>query len=657
MSSSPDPASEAADKSAPYKCGTLSYSKVSLVMLFAWLLWGDFCFMLMEVVVPALVPLHLKSLEASSLLISVVLTTLPALLNMTVCPWVSFKSDRFRSRWGRRIPFIVATLPFLCLSLVLIGWHGEFANFLHRNIGVMRDVAPATVAIGLIAIFVVMFQFFNMFVCSLIQCLFVDVVPVEFLGRFNGLTRIVGTGAGIAFNFFVFPFAESHSKEIFTGAALIYLFGFGLMCFFVKEGKYPPAPVTEEKATSLWSGVRIFFKESFAHRFYWFFFLKETFGAVAGAIAIFQIFFQKEMGLSLEQIGWMAGIGGGAALVAMYFASIFVDRWHPLRIQAYLGVFTAVTGFTSLIWSTMSIPASMFFWLSVGGVLSLSFGNAMGAVGSLTSFMRVMPKSRFGQFCSASAILRSIGTMLAGVLAGLFMDGVRWLCGGSDYAYRFQFVWSWVFSIVAGFFLYKAYREWLRLGGDKDYAAPAPWSPEGFEKMDEGDTSHVAKPHLVTVSLNIFSAGFILTLLLAPVFLFMMHQHGMAETFRWYLLLFVPLLCVLIWLWLMQVRSLKKDIAALTAGQTTRYGLPHHGVLMVMGVQGLLAFPIYWLQMFWTIRNDMGRELLLFAGLQLMSSAALLVVVHILRVMERGFAMNRDSTAHSAECGPTNSTR
>ena len=72
---------------------------------------------------------------------------------------------------------------------------------------------------------------------------------------------------------------------------------------------------------------------------------------------------------------------------------------------------------------------------------------------------------------------------------------------------------------------------------------------------------------------------------------------------------------------------------------------------MVMGVQGLLAFPIYWLQMFWTIRNDMERELLLFAGFQLLSSAALLVVMHILRVMERGFVMKGSSTAHNEESG------
>ena len=645
MNSSTSLPAEAGKPAHTYKCGTLRYTKVTLVTLFAWLLWGDFCFSLMEVVVPALVPLHLKSHQASSLLISVVMTTLPAFLNMTVCPWVSFKSDRFRSRWGRRRPFIIFTLPFLSLSLVLMGWHGELAAFLRQNIGFLQDVAPATLIIGLIAFFVVCFQLFNMFVGSVIQCLFVDVVPVEFLGRFNGMTRIIGTGAGMAFNFFVFKFAESHSKEIFTAAALIYLIGFGMIFLFVKEGEYPPAPVEEKKTGSMLSGVRTFFKESYSHRFYWCFFLKETFVAVAAAVGIFHIFFKKEMGLSLEQIGLMAGIGSGAALLAMYFASIFVDRWHPLRIQAYMGVFTAVTGFTSLVWTTMTIPANMFFWLFVGANLSLSFGNAMSAVSSITSFMRVMPKSRFGQFCSASAVLRSLGTMVAGVLAGVFMDGVRWLCNGSDYAYRFYFVWHWFFSIIAAVFLFYAYREWLKLGGDAKYAAPAPWSPEGYEPLEEGDSSHVAKPQLVKVSMNIFSAGFLITLILCPVFLFMMHQHGMSETFRWYLLLFVPLMSAVFFLWLLQIRSLKKDIAAQLSGQPTRYGIPHHGVLMVMGLQGLLTFPIYWLQMFWTINHDMGRELLLFAALKLLSSAALLLVIHILRVMEKGYGTTGNSSA------------
>jgi maltose/moltooligosaccharide transporter len=31
-----------------YRCGTLVYTKAGLFMLFSWMLWGDFCFSLME---------------------------------------------------------------------------------------------------------------------------------------------------------------------------------------------------------------------------------------------------------------------------------------------------------------------------------------------------------------------------------------------------------------------------------------------------------------------------------------------------------------------------------------------------------------------------------------------------------------------------------
>ena len=31
-----------------YRVGTLSYTKPKLFILFCWLLWGDFCYMLME---------------------------------------------------------------------------------------------------------------------------------------------------------------------------------------------------------------------------------------------------------------------------------------------------------------------------------------------------------------------------------------------------------------------------------------------------------------------------------------------------------------------------------------------------------------------------------------------------------------------------------
>ena len=150
-----------------YHCGPLVYTKRGLGVLFAWLLWGDFCFTLMESVGPTILPLKLKALGASDMLMSVIMTVLPSVLGMTVGPWVSVRSDRYRSRWGRRIPFILWTMPFLTLSLIMLGWSETLAPHLQRFISPLAAVAPATVVIGMIAVFMVAFTFFNLFVASI----------------------------------------------------------------------------------------------------------------------------------------------------------------------------------------------------------------------------------------------------------------------------------------------------------------------------------------------------------------------------------------------------------------------------------------------------------------------------------------------------------
>lgn len=224
MSAAPSPHNpiSVADDLTPdgkYKVGTLTYTVPGLVVMMLWLLWGDFCFYLMEAVVPSVLPVMMGNLDAPSWLIALCLTTIPGLLNATVCPFVSFWSDRYRSLLGRRIPFIYYTIPFLCLSLGLIGVAPTIADWLVQS-GLVSDTR--LVALGLIGVFTASFQFFNMFVASVYYYLFNDVVPARFLGRFLAVFRIIGILAGSAFSFFVFPKAETHYPEIFVGAALLY---------------------------------------------------------------------------------------------------------------------------------------------------------------------------------------------------------------------------------------------------------------------------------------------------------------------------------------------------------------------------------------------------------------------------------------------------
>lgn len=105
----------AAETSPPnlYRIGTLSYTKTALITLFIWMLWGDFCFWMMEALTPTLLPLMLKNHNANNLTIGLLVGSLPSLLNFIINPIVSTSSDRTRSRWGRRIPYLMFSSPFV----------------------------------------------------------------------------------------------------------------------------------------------------------------------------------------------------------------------------------------------------------------------------------------------------------------------------------------------------------------------------------------------------------------------------------------------------------------------------------------------------------------------------------------------------------------
>ena len=624
-----------------YHCGTLTYTKVGLFVLFAWLLWGDFCFTMMEAVVPSILPLKLKDLGCSNWLMGLILTTAPGVLNMTVCPYVSFKSDRYRSRWGRRIPFIIWTMPFLCGSLALMGLGDDLCGMLQRNSEFLRSFAPATITIVLIAVFLIMFQFFNMFVGSVFWYLFNDGVPAQFLARFMGLFRIVGTAAGALYNFFIFQFAESHMREIFIGAAVLYFVGFGMACLMIKEGEYPPPEGESDNSSSGMKGIKTFFRESFSHKFYWFKFLSSSFSAIVGAIGMFSIFFNREMGLSLDQIGKINAIGSIAMMAAMYFMAIFVDRWHPLRIWVYGVVFGVLGNFMSLVWLFVTLPGNYFFWMNLGNVLIGTFLGALVGVAGLPSEMRIFPQSRFGQFCSAQAMLRSIFSMISGILAGLFIDLVRNLCHGSDYAYRFIFLWITVFSAISAIFTIKVYREWYRLGGDRHFHPPAPWSPSGIEEMP---VVPVVGPQTkwLNISFILFDGIMGLSVLSIPALMWWMYSKQQMFEFKWYGLAVLPF-CILGWLcWMVLKRKIRSDVAAAKEGSPLRNGIPHHGMLILLGSKFLLAVGIWVCQVLVTVSLNMEGGSIVFGIANGLTNFLLIGTLYLMCRIERGFSVTVD---------------
>jgi hypothetical protein len=188
-----------------YSVGTLTYTKMGLVALFGWLLWGDFCFIMMGVVWRNILPLQIKELAVPDWVIGLITVSIPATLNMLLNPVISTTSDRFRSRWGRRRPFMMIATPVIAVLLAVIGLSPEIGKWFYEGgLGEMTGWSVGAITAGVIGLTVFMFCIADLFVGTLFYYLFNDVVPREVMARFLALFRLVGSGAGVFFNYFIF---------------------------------------------------------------------------------------------------------------------------------------------------------------------------------------------------------------------------------------------------------------------------------------------------------------------------------------------------------------------------------------------------------------------------------------------------------------------
>lgn len=441
-----------------YRVGTLAYTAPALLVLMALLLWGDFCFHLMETIIPAVLPIVLRQLEAPNWLIGLFLITIPNILNATVCPIVSFWSDRHRGKRGRRIPFILYSTPFLCLFLLLLGFAPSIASHLSGGGWIKNEAQAALVLMG---VFIACFQLFNMFVASVYYYLVNDVVPTRFLGRFLAGFRFVGVLASGAFYFWLFPLAETHASHIFFGVTLLYGVVFTLMCLRVKEGEYPPPPEDSSQNTVL-GGVKRFFRESFSDPFHWLLYLAVAFWNMAMAGGVFLIFFATEAGLTLKQFGQYTGTAAMISAGLLLPCGILSDRFHPIRTMLFAVCGAAVVSLLPLVFLIFpGDPKNAFaVWCAVFGV-GIPF-TALYLASELPAFMQLLPRDRFGQFASAAALVRSGAVLVAGLLCGGLFDAIRSAGFTAGAVYRYLPIWYVFFQSLSVGCLFLLYRSWSR---------------------------------------------------------------------------------------------------------------------------------------------------------------------------------------------------
>jgi maltose/moltooligosaccharide transporter len=454
------------DKSvANYTTGTLRYTKFGLFTLFSWLLWGDFCYTLMEGVRDIFPTFLIAKLHMSNQAATIMSSTIPQILGVFVGPAVSFKSDRTHSRFGRRIPYIIFTAPFLCLFLAASGFSGQIADYLTTSgISDQIGISSSWAILLIIGFLTIGFTFFNEFVGSVYYYLFNDVVPLSFMGRFQSLFRIVGTGATALYQFFIFKYSLDYMHWVFLGAAIVYLVGIALMCWRVREGQYPPSTDVTEK-TGIIGQIGLYFRECFTHRIYIFMFLCTAFiGLGFATLPIFNKVFTLGVGVTMEDIGYIGGALAIVQIIIYYPCGWLVDKFHPIRISLItllllpiiqIGSYFFIHGYWGyVVLQSAYILISSVWWLSANPLL-----------------MNIFPREKYGQFCSANGMARAGIIVLGSLVTGKYLD---WLTDNNtvidNYRYAFLLV-GFLFAASLACLL-MVYVTWKKLGGQHGYKPP-----------------------------------------------------------------------------------------------------------------------------------------------------------------------------------------
>ncbi len=622
-----------------YTCGTLHYTLRSLAAVFIWLMIGGMTLTVFTTLPSRMLPVKLQELGATDFQSSIILAVIGSTLNIIVCPIVGFKSDRYRSRWGRRIPFILMSLPFISLALILFGFGDQIGNWLAAATSGWVDIAPVTMTITVMALVMFMFQFANMYVNSVFWYIFNDVIPPQFFGRVMGAFQ-VASNAGIAlFNFCVFKYAAPWYTEIFVAAGVLYAIGMGLMCVMVKEGEYPPIEGEEEDEgdKKVWYKILwVFCKESCCSRFYILRYALTTLIAISGAAYVFIYYYNKEMGLDNDLIGRMDGAAGiitfAVTILVTLFAGILIDRWHPMRIYIYGTLFGVCNSAFAWKWLFGVLPGPAYMWTGVLTAAGAAVFAVVCAIAGLPMEMLTFPKSRFGSFCSAQALIRALIFTFFSLIVGALFDLLR-VCFpvSQTFNYRFVPVWQLFWIIPAAVLAYITYREWGRLGGYKHYRAPASWAPEGTEPVTQPET---LPPSAGLLQAAIYCFDFLVMLTLgATIFLASWAKNQELPELAQNLLIWaLPCQIGVLAVWAWVRRGLRRDMKRALRGEMPRNGIPHHGLLLLVALRQFIYTGVDIWQV--TVLGESGGFAFMMGDIAI--SLVMVLSIYAAARMERG---------------------
>jgi Na+/melibiose symporter-like transporter len=413
----------ASDSAAPgvfegksHRAGRLCFTTAGLIAVVFWLMVGDLGIAMRDRAALASGLELLRRNAASDTTTSLLLSTVPALLSVLLVPFIGYHSDRFRSRWGRRRPFLIVMAPIGCAAMLGLAFSPD--------LGAATDAALAAVSPGLRTCTLAYFcLFWTSFECAAIGCLSLftglvnDVVPHGLLGRFYAAFRIVGLSVGIAFNTWMFALTDHYLFEILITIALVFGSAILLMCVMIREAPCAGNPdLARAPAKRSLLVPRAHVLECFTYRPYlWavaaFMFASVTFSPFNA----FYQYYAHVCGISKSTLGSLTAYGYAVSIVSAFAIGWLVDRFGAVRISSIVMMIYCGAAAMGYLWLSGAIGFQVFYLAHV--IISGAFFTAAASMP-----MALFPLAQFVQYNSTKDLMVVFGTILVSSIQGPILD-------------------------------------------------------------------------------------------------------------------------------------------------------------------------------------------------------------------------------------------
>lgn len=356
--------------------------------------------------------------------------TLDNIAAVFIQPWIGVRSDKTRTKWGRRIPYILVGAPIAAVAFIAIPFVVKaIPQAAGGQLGQLSGLFALFVFI--IGIMLLAMAIFRTPVIALMP----DITPSPLRSKANGVINLMG-GVGSLLAYFGGSMLYNIDPAVpFIVGAIIMLLACGIVVWRLKEPKDFPTESAEKQP-----GVFANLKDVLADKdrstirillaiFFWFL----AFNALETFFTSYGVFY---LGISESKAALLLGFFSVSFIIFSIPAGFIATKFGRKRT-----ILTGIVALAALLFVGYWIPNVTFITVML---ILAGFAWSLININSLPMVVDLAPQSRLGAYTGLYYFFSALAAIVGPILAGALVD---WAGG----AFNVILLSSPVFALIAGF--------------------------------------------------------------------------------------------------------------------------------------------------------------------------------------------------------------